>query len=81
MRLPQVDTQHSLLQKLQLRVIALISGQPAPDVVKTLMHRRDYLGKGLSPLTQAVLRGPSLWSVAERELFASYVSSLNQCPF
>jgi len=28
-----------------------------------------------------VMRGPSEWSVAERELFAAFVSSLNQCVF
>jgi len=28
-----------------------------------------------------VMRGPSDWSVGERELFAAFVSSLNQCPF
>jgi len=27
------------------------------------------------------MRGPSAWSDAERELFAGFVSSLNQCPF
>ena len=32
-------------------------------------------------LTQAALRGPSAWSVADRELMAAYVSSVNDCPF
>jgi len=27
------------------------------------------------------MRGPSDWSAGERELFAAFVSSLNQCPF
>ena len=31
--------------------------------------------------TQAVMRGPSEWSVGERELFAAFVSRLNQCHF
>jgi hypothetical protein len=31
--------------------------------------------------TQAVLRGPSPWSVGERELFAAFTSKLNQCVF
>jgi hypothetical protein len=35
----------------------------------------------LSEALQDVMRGPSEWPVAERELFAAFVSSLNQCPF
>jgi len=27
------------------------------------------------------MRGPSEWSVGERELFAAYTSKLNQCVF
>jgi len=27
------------------------------------------------------MRGPSMWSVGERELFAAFVSRLNQCVF
>jgi AhpD family alkylhydroperoxidase len=27
------------------------------------------------------MKGPSDWSEAERELFAAFVSKLNQCPF
>ena len=33
------------------------------------------------PGTQAVMRGPSEWSIGERELFAAFVSRLNQCDF
>jgi hypothetical protein len=28
-----------------------------------------------------VMRGPSEWTVGERELFAAYTSYLNRCPF
>ena len=30
---------------------------------------------------RTVMRGPSDWSVGERELFAAFVSRLNQCHF
>ena len=51
------------------------------DVVCMLSYRPDVFGAPFSELLQQVMRGPSAWSVAERELFAAFVSSLNQCPF
>jgi hypothetical protein len=30
---------------------------------------------------ELAMHGPSDWSVGERELFAAFVSSINQCPF
>ena len=51
------------------------------DVVRMLRHREALFGRPFSEALQDVMRGPSEWSVAERELFAAFVSSLNQCPF
>jgi len=38
-------------------------------------------GRPFSAALDAAMRGPSEWSPGERELFAGFVSSLNQCPF
>lgn len=35
----------------------------------------------LMPFVDAVLRGPGEWDIADRELMAAYVSSLNACRF
>ena len=51
------------------------------DVACMLSHRPELFGRPFSEALQDVMRGPSEWSVAERELFAAFVSSLNQCPF
>jgi hypothetical protein len=51
------------------------------DVRRMLGYRPELFGRPLSEALQDVMRGPSEWSVAERELFAAFVSSLNQCPF
>jgi hypothetical protein len=51
------------------------------DVGCMLTHRPELFGRPFSEALQDVMRGPSDWSVAERELFAAFVSSLNQCPF
>jgi hypothetical protein len=81
MRLARVEHRHRLKEKLKLGLIRLISGRRVPDVVKTLMYRPELWGGPMSAWTQAVLRGPSQWSVGERELFAAFTSKLNQCVF
>ena len=81
MRLQKVDHGHSLGQKLKLTFMRLVTGREPYDIIKTLAYRPELLGNPLNALTQAVMRGPSEWSVGERELFAAFVSRLNQCLF
>ena len=59
----------------------LICVAPAPDVVKTLRYRPEFFGGTMSAVFQEVMRGPSEWSVADRELMATYVSKTNECEF
>ena len=51
------------------------------DVRRMLTYRPELFGRAYSEALQAVMREPSEWSVAERELFAAFVSAQNQCPF
>jgi hypothetical protein len=81
MRVSRLDHGHTVGQKLVLLMIRLTSGYRAPDVVKTLLYRKAFFGGPQSRLTQAVMRGPSDWSVGQREIFAAFVSRLAQCPF
>jgi hypothetical protein len=81
MRLERIAHGHTLPQKALLKFIALVERRAVPDVVKTLFYRKAFFGRWQSELTQQVMRGPSDWSVGERELFAAFVSRLNQCPF
>jgi hypothetical protein len=62
-------------------MIRLLSGAPTLDVVKTLSFRPELFGNRFNELTQEVMRGPSEWSVGERELFAAFVSERNRCEF
>jgi uncharacterized peroxidase-related enzyme len=67
--------------KLLFRVIRLMSGRPAPDAAKITFYRPDFYGAHMKKLTHEAMRGPSAWSVGDRELMAAYVSKLNECPF
>jgi hypothetical protein len=80
MRLKKVHQGHRLPDKALLGVMRLVMGH-APGVVRTLRYRKDYFGRPFSELTHQVMRGPSPWSVGQREIFAAFVSRLNQCVF
>lgn len=81
MRLKRVEHGHRLPQKLILGAIRVFQRRRAPDILRTLFYRPEYLGTPLSAWTHAVMRGPSDWSVGDRELFAAFTSRLNQCVF
>ena len=51
------------------------------DVSLALRYRPELFGEPFSELLQQVMKGPSPWTEAERELFAAFVSARNQCPF
>ena len=51
------------------------------DISLALRYRMELFGQPFSELLQEVMKGRSDWSEAERELFAAFVSKLNQCPF
>jgi len=81
MRLEQVRRGHRLGTKLKLTLIKLLSRREPPDVVKLLMYRPEMFGAPFSAWLQEVMRGPSEWSVGERELFAALTSRFNECEF
>ncbi len=51
------------------------------DIGAALRYRPELFGRPFSELLQGVMKGPSDWTEAERELFAAFVSAQNQCPF
>ena len=80
MRLPKVHGGHRLRDRIVLRVMRVAMGH-APGVVRTLLYRKEFFGRPWGALTQQVMRGPSDWTVGERETFAAVVSRFNQCVF
>ena len=82
MRLDVVDSGHGPAEAAILAQIAQARGLPtASGVLKTLYYRPELFGRPFSAALDEAMRGPSEWSPGERELFAGFVSSLNQCPF
>jgi uncharacterized peroxidase-related enzyme len=79
MRLEILDSGHPLRSKALFGVIRLVSRHPVVDAVKLAFYRRDFYGAG--ELTHEAMRGPSEWSVGDRELMAAFVSQTNACPF
>jgi uncharacterized peroxidase-related enzyme len=51
------------------------------DVVKLVKYRADFYGNPMSAVTQEIMRGPSAWSIGDRELMAAFVAKANQCEF
>ena len=80
MRLQRVHRGHPFGDKLKLAAMRVFAGH-APGVVRTLLYRKSFFGGKFSELTQQVMRGPSEWTVGERETFAAVVSRFNQCVF
>jgi hypothetical protein len=79
MRLEILDHGHRLGTKALLGMIRLVSRQPVVDAVKLALYRPDFYGGG--DLTHEAMRGPSAWSIGDRELMAAFVSQANQTPF
>ena len=81
MRLENIESGQKLSKKLILALMGLKLGERAPDVLRTIWYRPEYFGNPYGRYLNAVMRGSSEWSVGERELFAAFISSLNECEF
>ena len=67
--------------KLLFGLIRLVSRHPVPDAAKLVFYRPDFYGTRAKEFTHEAMRGPSAWSVADRELMAAYVSKVNESAF
>jgi AhpD family alkylhydroperoxidase len=81
MRLRILDSGHGFGTKTLFAFIRTVSRQPVLDVVKLVKYRADFYGDPMSDVTQKAMRGPSTWSVGDRELMAAYVAQTNRCEF
>ncbi|MEU8301318.1 carboxymuconolactone decarboxylase family protein [Micromonospora sp. NPDC048909] len=81
MRLDILDRGYRPGAKLLFTFIRLFSGHPVPDAAKIVFYRPDFYGARAKDATHEAMRGPSPWSVADRELMAAYVATVNESEF
>jgi uncharacterized peroxidase-related enzyme len=81
MRLDILNTGYRPGTKLLFAMIRLFSGHPIPDAAKVVFYRPDFYGTRAKEFTHEAMRGPSAWSIGDRELMAAYVSKVNESAF
>ena len=81
MRLKILGSGYDFGTKVLFAFIHLVSGQPVPDAARLVFYRPDFYGAPMKAFTHPAMRGPSAWSVGDRELMAAFVSKMNECAF
>jgi AhpD family alkylhydroperoxidase len=81
MRLRILDSGHGFSTKALFALIRTVSRQPVLDVIKLVKYRADFYGRPMGAITQDAMRGPSTWSVGDRELMAAFVAKTNHSEF
>jgi len=81
MRLKILNNGYKFGTKVLFAFIHLVSRRPVPDAARLVFYRPDFYGAPMGALTHLAMRGPSAWSVGDRELMAAVVSKMNACAF
>jgi AhpD family alkylhydroperoxidase len=79
MRLAILNSGHSFGTKVLFAFIRMVSRLPVPDAVKLFRYRPDFYGTRWGEVAHEAMRGPSAWSVCDRELMGAFVSKTNEC--
>jgi len=77
MRLAILDRGHRLGTRILFAIIRAASRHPVLDVIKLVKYRPDFWRA--QGITHEAMRGPSAWSVGDRELMAALVARTNGC--
>src|SRR6266699_910509 len=81
MRLKILNSGYGCGTKVLFAFIHMVSRHPVPDAAKLVCYCPDFYGAPMKELTHQATRGPSAWSVGDRELMAAFVSKINACAF
>ena len=79
MRLAILDIGQGFGTRVLFALIRTISRQPVLDIIKLVKYRADFFGGPMQRITHEAMRGPSAWSVGDRELMAAFVAKTNEC--
>jgi uncharacterized peroxidase-related enzyme len=77
MRLAEIERGDSIRSRLLIRLISMMLRARLPDAARVAFYHRDFAGHELGAWTQRAMRGPSAWTVGERELMAALVGQWN----
>lgn len=80
MRLREVERGASLGNRLLVGFISTVMRMRLPDAARVAFYHKDF-GRPLGAWTHAAMRGPSTWTIGERELMAAMVAKWNSCAF
>lgn len=81
MRLPEIERGDTVGSRMLIRMISRFTGYRLPDAARVAFYDKKFAGPALGAWTNRAMRGPSSWSVSERELMAAMVANWNTCPF
>jgi uncharacterized peroxidase-related enzyme len=81
MRLTEIDRGDGVFNRLLIGFISLASRMRLPDAARIAFYHKDFFGAPMGAWTHSAMRGPSRWSVGERELMAAMVAKWNSCAF
>ena len=83
MLLKEVDLSGRVNDRLLLRMISWASGKrrEGENRFRVDLEHQVHFGASMGVWTQAAMRGPSAWSIGERELMAALVAKWNACVY
>jgi hypothetical protein len=81
MRLQVLENGYRPLQRLILNLMRVLSGGQIAGTILVLSYRRELFGEYIAPCFREGLRQAREWSIGEIELFAAFVSRLNECQY
>jgi uncharacterized peroxidase-related enzyme len=81
MLLKEVDLSGRVNDRMLLRMISWASGKrrKVRSSFRANLDHQVYFGASMGAWTQSAMRGPSAWTIGERELMAALVAKWNAC--
>jgi alkylhydroperoxidase family enzyme len=81
MRLSEIERGDGVINRLLISLISMVSGTRLPDAARLAFYHKNFFSRPLGAWTHAAMRGPSDWTIGERELMASLIAKWNSSQF